>query len=183
MYLRDVDRGDLDVYARMRCDPAMMVELGGPLPLDGIEAKLQRDIADVTADRAWISMIVDPGGDAAPTRRSATVGSVVLWSHDEAPEPSSEIGWMILPAFQGRGVGKAAARLMLDRARQADRWGLIHAFPGVTNRPSNAICRSLGFALLDQREVEFSGRMLVANHWVINPMDGLVTADHSAVGG
>jgi hypothetical protein len=37
--LREVEPGDVDAYVRMRCDPAMMAELGGPLPRDGIEAK------------------------------------------------------------------------------------------------------------------------------------------------
>ena len=34
--LRNVELGDVDAYVRMRCDPAMMTELGGPLPREGI---------------------------------------------------------------------------------------------------------------------------------------------------
>jgi hypothetical protein len=33
--LRDVELGDVDAYVRMRCDPVMMAELGGPLCLGG----------------------------------------------------------------------------------------------------------------------------------------------------
>jgi RimJ/RimL family protein N-acetyltransferase len=44
-------------------------------------------------------------------------GSVVLWSHEENDAPLSEIGWMVLPPFQGRGVAKAAVRRLLERAR------------------------------------------------------------------
>jgi RimJ/RimL family protein N-acetyltransferase len=96
-------------------------------------------------------------------------GSVVLWSHDEDGMPISEVGWMVLPEFQGRGVGKAAVRALLGRARDEHRWGVVHAFPGVTNAPSNGICRSLGFTLAGQRDVDFSGRILRANHWLIDP--------------
>jgi hypothetical protein len=32
MGLRDVQLGDVDAYVRMRCDPVMMADLGGPLP-------------------------------------------------------------------------------------------------------------------------------------------------------
>ena len=34
--LRDVEVGDAGAYVRMRCDPAMTAELGGPLPREGI---------------------------------------------------------------------------------------------------------------------------------------------------
>jgi len=150
--LRDVRLGDVDLYVRMRCDPVMMAELGGPLPRAGIEAKVASDVAEAGAGRAWIFMIVpdetDPG---------TVAGSVVVWSQVEDGKRYSEIGWMVLPEFQGRGLGKAATRAVLERARTEDRWGLIHAFPGVTNGPSNGICRTLGFTLVGEREVVFVG--------------------------
>lgn len=45
MWLRDVELGDLPAYLRMRCDPVMMAELGGPLPADGMAEKVRRDVA------------------------------------------------------------------------------------------------------------------------------------------
>ena len=51
---------------------------------------------------------------------------------------------MVLPEFQGRGLGKQAVRMLLELARDDGRWGLVHAFPATTNGPSNGICRSLG---------------------------------------
>ena len=45
----------------------------------------------------------------------------------------------------------------------------MHAFPGATNAPSNGICRTLGFSLLGQRDVDFAGRVLHTNHWRIDP--------------
>ena len=158
----------------MRCDPVMMAELGGPLPRDGIAAKVARDVAEAAADREWIMMILpDPADD------DVVAGSVVLWSHadpdlaapgDAAPEPLSEIGWMVLPEFQGQGLGREATRLLLNRAAADGRWGAaVHAFPGVSNTASNGICRSLGFALVGQEVVTFNGRRLPTNHWVIDP--------------
>ncbi len=46
-----------------RCDatPAMTAELGGPLPREGIEAKLARDVREAAADTAWIKMIIPDG--------------------------------------------------------------------------------------------------------------------------
>ena len=141
MILRDVTIGDVDAYVRMRCDPAMMNELGGPQRRETIDAKVRKDVESVERDQAWICMIVP---DAS--RPEAVAGSVVLWSHSD--DAISEIGWMVLPEFQNRGIAKAATKALLVRARDDGRWGLIHAFPGVNNAPSNALCRSLGFQLV-----------------------------------
>lgn len=162
--LRDVELSDLDAYVRMRCDPAMTAELGGPVPREGIEAKVQRDVQNAAAGTEWIKMIVPD--EATP---EVVAGSVALWSHDAGSGSISEIGWMVLPEFQGRGVGKLAVRLLLQLARDADRWGLVHAFPATTNGPSNGICRSLGFRFVDEQDVPFAGRIFRTNHWVISP--------------
>jgi len=158
VHLRDVTLDDLDLYLRMRCDPVMMAELGGPLPRDGVPDKLRRDVEAVEHDGYWIS-IVESDADEP-------MGSVVLWRHDDHGEEESEIGWMILPEFQGRGIGKAATAALIQRARADGRWGDIHAYPGVTNAPSNGICRSLGFELVETMDViAFEDRPLRVNHW------------------
>jgi len=162
--LRDVELADVDAYVRMQCDPVMMADLGGPLPREGVEDKVARDVRAVAADADWIKMIVPD--DAAA---DVVAGNVVMWSHDEDGEPMSEIGWMVLPEFQGRGLGKLAVRMLLDLARGDGRWGLVHAFPATSNTPSNGICRSVGFRFAGEEDVTFAGRLLHSNHWVINP--------------
>ena len=157
--LRPVTLGDVALYERMRCDPAMMAELGGPLPPEGIPGKVARDVADVETHGAWI-FIVEVDG--------TPVGHVCIWDHDEDGERINEIGWMVLPEFQGRGLGRDAARAILDKARREHRFDVVHAFPGATNAPSNAICRALGFERLEDKDIEFQGRPLRANHWRID---------------
>jgi RimJ/RimL family protein N-acetyltransferase len=44
---------------------------------------------------------------------------------------------MVLPEFQGRGLGKRAVRMLLELALVDGRWGLVHAFPATSNAPSN----------------------------------------------
>ena len=166
--LRDVELGDVQAYVRMRCDPVMMADLGGPLPREGIEDKVTRDVRAAAADAKWIKMIV-----ADETGPDAVAGTVVIFSHDEDGAPMSEIGWMVLPEFQGRGFGKLAVRMLLGLARDDGRWGLVHAFPATSNAPSNGICRSVGFGLAGERDVTFAGRVLRSNHWVINPVADL----------
>ena len=169
MMLRDVEPGDVDAYFQMRCDPEMMAELGGPVRRESIAAKVETDVRKTRADEYWVSMIVpdetDPG----------TVGGTVsLWSHGDGDEVAlSEIGWMVLPEFQGQGLAKRAVRALLERARDDGRWGLVHAFPGVTNAASNALCRSVGFTFVGERDVAFAGRLLHTNHWWIDPSTDL----------
>ncbi len=167
MQLRDVQPGDVDAYTRMRCDPVMTAELGGPLPREGIEEKVRRDAAAAAADASWIKMII-PGDDPAEV-----AGSVTLWRHDGDAGTISEIGWMVLPEYQRRGLGRQAVRALLEAARDDGRWGLVHAFPSVTNAASNGICRSAGFRLAGQQDVTFAGRVLRSNHWIIDPQADL----------
>ena len=169
MRLRDVELGDVSAYVRMRCNPVMMAGLGGPLPREGIEDKAARDVQAAAAGKEWIKMIVP--GETAP---DVVAGSVALWSHNEdGGEPVTEIGWMVLPEFQGRGLARQAVRILLELARDDGRWGLVHAFPATTNSPSNGICRSLGFRFTGERDVTFAGRVLRSSHWVINPATDL----------
>jgi RimJ/RimL family protein N-acetyltransferase len=127
------------------------------------------DVQAAAAGEAWIKMIIPRR--AAP---DVVAGSVALWSHDEdGGEPVTEIGWMVLPEFQGRGLAKRAIRMVLQLARDDGRWGLVHAFPATTNGPSNGICRSLGFAFTGERDVTFAGRVLRSNDRVIDLATGL----------
>lgn len=77
--LRDVELSDVDAYIKMRCDPAMMAELGGPQPRDGIQDKVRRDVQDATSDTAWIKMIVPD--EAAPEVAAGPVTLLASCDH------------------------------------------------------------------------------------------------------
>ena len=77
-----------------------------------------------------------------------------------------ECGWSILPEAQGRGVATAAAALMIDDARRRGTHRRLHALPSVDNAASNALCRTLGFELLGEAEVDYpKGHMMRSNDW------------------
>lgn len=153
MRLRPIATEDLDLYRGLMTDPTVMSELGGPLPPEGLEDKLRGIVEDVERDRLWFLAVEDDG---------ATAGWVCIWDHEDGV---TEMGWMIAPAFQGRGLASAAVREILDRAREDGRWREIHAYPAVTNAPSNAICRRAGFELVDERDFVYQGRPLRCNDW------------------
>jgi RimJ/RimL family protein N-acetyltransferase len=166
MILRDVRLDDLDAYIAMRCDPVMMAELGGPRPRDSIADKVRRDVEDVESGAAWICMVI-----ADEARPVEVAGTVTIWSHDAGAgagaDEISEIGWMVLPGFQGRGVASEAVRQILARARADRRWGAVHAYPSVSNAPSNGVCRSAGFSLVAAQDLDYAGQRMRVNHWVI----------------
>ena len=157
--LRDVSMGDLELYRTLLTDETTMAELGGPLPTEGLEEKLRGIVDDVQAGRVWYS-VIEPG----PHEEGA--GTVCIWSHDWDGRPISEMGWMVLPSHQGRGLASGAVSALLDRARSEDRWGPMHAFPGVTNAASNRICEKAGFRNLGAIDFGYAGRILRCNHWV-----------------
>ena len=162
MELRNLELGDLPLYEAIHCDPAMMEHLGGPLPREGLAEKLKRDVASTEAGETWVLVIVpeeDPGSPA---------GTVAIWDHVWDGRSITEIGWMVLPAFQGRGLGSQAVRLALERARSEGRWEVVHAFPPVANDRSNAMCRTLGFTKLEEADFRFRDRILRCNHWQLD---------------
>ena len=159
MELRPIDLGDLWLYEAVHCDPLMMEHLGGPLPKEGLAEKLQRDVATTAAGETWVLKIIpDDEPDTA-------AGTVSIWDHVWKGDPITEIGWMVLPRFQGRGMGSEAVGLALSKARSERRWEVLHAFPNITNGPSNAICRKFGFINIGECEFEFRGRPIRGNHW------------------
>jgi RimJ/RimL family protein N-acetyltransferase len=157
---------DLELHEAILCDPDMMKHLGGPLPREEIPDRLRRDVAATESDEYWLLKVVpDPTTGVA-------AGTVAVWDHDLDGEPVTEMGWMILPKFQGRGLGSQAVRATLDRARATGRWAVIHAYPPVANLPSNAMCRKNGFVFVEERDFVYRGRPLRCNDWMIDLRTG-----------
>jgi RimJ/RimL family protein N-acetyltransferase len=144
--------GDLALLRGLVGDPAMMVHLGGPES----EAKVAERHGRYVQPGSNQFKIVAGGEDA---------GWVGYWDRDEV----YEIGWAVLPAFQGRGLATAATALALDRVRAEGSRRYVHAFPSVDNPASNALCRRLGFTLLGEDEFEFPpGQFMRCNDWRID---------------
>ena len=148
---------DLALTEALECDPEMMRELGGPVSREDALKAHRRRVENIAKDPWWFKIIPEPGGEPA--------GTLGIWESEWRGSAIHEVGWMVLPAFQGRGIATAALGLLLSRARAEPRFDRVHAFPGVSNAPSNALCRRFGFRHVDVTEVEFRGRPLKVNHW------------------
>ena len=153
MQLATYTDADFALTEALETDPEVMRELGGPIDPAKLPAIHRRRLGD-----PWWFKIVDTAGGPA-------LGTIGVWETRHGADELHETGWMVLPAHQGRGVASAALTLLIARVKAEPRFPSMHAFPPVTNAPSNALCRKFGFTLLGQEDFVYSGRTLRCNHW------------------
>lgn len=151
--------GDLTLLKLLLGDPAMTIHLGGPESDEQLVKRQARYERLTEEGKGRIFKIVyQPTGEA--------VGSVGYWDSTCDDEPVYEMGWSVLPAFQGRGIARAAASQAIAIARSDGKYRFLHAFPSVDNPPSNALCRKLGFTLVKEDEFEYpKGHFMRCNNW------------------
>lgn len=151
------DSGDLPLLERLMGDPTMTEHLGGPESPDKLRERQDRYERLTGGDRMF--KIVDVASGAG-------VGSVGYWTKAWRDEQVYEIGWMVVPEFQGRGVAVTATAHAIELAKRDGKHSVVHAFPNADNEPSNAICRKLGFELVEACEFEFpKWHFVTCNDW------------------
>ena len=157
--------GDLPLLRKLMGDPEMTKYLGGPeseKKLVERQARYER----LDPDTGHMFKVIEAeSGEAA--------GSVGYWDKAWRDEGVYETGWMVLPAFQCRGIAVAATAEVIELARAERRHRYLHAFPSVENAASNAICRKLGFTLLGPHEFEYpKGHWMTCNDWRLDLFAG-----------
>jgi RimJ/RimL family protein N-acetyltransferase len=150
---------DVWLTVALETDPRVMSELGGPQTEEYARGAHRRRVEGIKTGNWWFKIVREPDGQA--------IGTIGLWPTEWAGAPISETGWMVLADEQGKGYASAALALLIEQAWADGRWGDIHAFPGATNAPSNALCRKFGFEQLETVEVDYGERRLTCNHWVL----------------
>ncbi|MGC1184747.1 MAG: GNAT family N-acetyltransferase [Candidatus Dormiibacterota bacterium] len=152
--------GDQPLLERLMGDPRMTEHLGGPESLDKLRESSRRYERPEGGDRMF--KIVEPASGAG-------VGSVGFWTREWRGGQVYEVGWMVVPEFQGRGIAVVATMQAIELAQHDHKHRLMHAFPNVDNAPSNAICHKLRFELLETCEFEFpKGHFMTCNHWCLS---------------
>jgi RimJ/RimL family protein N-acetyltransferase len=150
--------GDLPLMKRLLGDPAMTVHLGGPESPQKLAERQAR--YERPGSRQYKILVGEPGEAA---------GAVGYWETEARGETVWEVGWLVLPEHQGRGLATAGMRLLLGiMSDDPVRHRHVHAFPSIDNGASNAICRKLGFILVEAIDFEYphgSGRVMRCNDW------------------
>lgn len=149
-----------DELLRRGNTPEMTVHIGGPETEAQVIERHARYLRFWDTGEARCFAIVDGAG---------SVGAICSWKTTWRDQDVLEAGWFTVPEAQGKGVGSAALRLLIDDARvHAEGLRLLTAFPDENNVPSNALCRKAGFTLAGQRAETFRGVELAMNEWVLD---------------
>jgi RimJ/RimL family protein N-acetyltransferase len=125
-------------------DPEMTMHVGGP---ERPEQLADRQARYEPEDSRQYRIVAETGEGA---------GWVGYWERTWRDHQVWEIGWAVLPGFQGRGIASSATAQLIEVARAERLHRFVHAYPKVENAASNGICRTLGFTLLG--EVDLEGR-------------------------
>ena len=158
---------DLPLLVRLNA-PEMTEHLGGPETEEQVLVRHERYVAGARSGivhdsdreyRAFIfKAVFEPGG--------VGVGSVNVWDREWKGEQVYEMGWSVVPEFQGRGIASVAVARAVEIVRATKRRSAVHAFPSVDNAASNGICRRVGFTLLGEERFEYpKGHWMQCNDW------------------
>jgi len=151
-------KGDLPLLEKVLGEPEMMGHLGGP---ESPESIAQRQTGYEHEDSRQFKIVDHTSG--------AAVGWVGYWERTWREDRVFEIGWSVLLDFQGHGIGSQAAGQAIVLAKAERRLRFLHAFPSLDNAPSNAICRKLGFTLLEECKFEYPpGNFMQVNDWAVD---------------
>ena len=157
--LQPWSEGDLPLLEKLMGDPEMTVHLGGPETPDQILKRHQRYLQLPETDQMF-KIVWGP--------ESEGVGSVGYWEINWRDQLVYETGWSVLPEYQGQGIATKATEAAIALARREHRQQFMHAFPSVANAASNAICRKLGFSLIEECQFEYwraPGNFMTVNDW------------------
>ncbi|MFF4383124.1 GNAT family N-acetyltransferase [Kitasatospora sp. NPDC001547] len=152
---------DLALLRRVNT-PEMKKHVGGPESPEQLLVRHRRYLDFVPSGLGCMYRIVLlPEGEA--------VGTVGYGTRTWEGRTVHEMGWNVLPGFQGRGIAVAATRAAVAAARREAAHPHLHAFPSVDNPASNAVCAKAGFTLLGETDFEFPpGRLMRSNNWRVN---------------
>ncbi|SOB84786.1 GNAT family N-acetyltransferase [Streptomyces sp. 1331.2] len=183
--------GDLALLRRVNTSE-MKKHVGGPETEEQLLVRHRRYLDFVPSGLGCMYRIVllpegGPASGGTATGRAATggtatgepvggepvggeaVGTVGYGTRTWEGESVHEMGWNVLPGFQGRGIAVAATRAAVAAARREAAHRYLHAFPSVDNPASNAVCAKAGFTLLGETDFEFPpGRFMRSHNWRVD---------------
>lgn len=116
-------------------------------------AELTRYLGGVEPDDALAQRhaeYLDPGGGAHMFRvevDGVVAGYAGWWEQEHDGAPAYEVGCVIEPAWQGRGVATTVLTEVVRRAASAGEARPIVGYGNVENQASHALCARVGFTL------------------------------------
>lgn len=161
MRLIPITTEDEDLTVRLECAPEMMRFIGGPRPEADVRATHKRRLDLMKKGLAHMFKIVADDSDEV-------FGTIGIWKIDWKEEYAYEMGWMVLPEHQGKGIATEAARLILSQPRTDPDMRYVYAFPTIENAASNAIAQKIGMTNQGAFDNEGFAGVLRCNDWRID---------------
>ncbi|MFT0211666.1 GNAT family N-acetyltransferase [Pseudomonas sp. F1_0610] len=139
LLLRQWQDSDYDAFARLNADANNMRFFPAPLAREESDHLANR-CRDLINQRGWGFWAVEE------VLSGQFIGCVGLHAPDyQLPvSPCVEVGWRLLPEFQGKGYATEAAQAALGFGFNELHLDEIIAFTTLTNLPSQAVMRRLG---------------------------------------
>lgn len=160
MRLVPITAEDEDLTVRLECNPEIMLHIGGPRPEADVRAAHKRRLDLKEKGEAHMYKVVADHSDEV-------LGTIGFWKIDGKGPQTYEMGWLVLPEHQGKGVATEAAHLILSQARSDPEVRYLHAYPSVANIASNVIARKIGMKNAGEFDNEGFAGVLRCNDWRI----------------
>ncbi len=138
LLLRSFQKEDKEVVFALRSDPTVAKYLDRPLMQQETAAieyidKMKKGVRE----NQWIIWAIS-------LRCGPLIGSICLWNI-LPEEAEAEVGYELLPAFQGQGFMQAALKVVLGYGFQQMHLQQIRAILDARNRPSLKLLEKYGF--------------------------------------
>jgi RimJ/RimL family protein N-acetyltransferase len=159
MRLVPITIDDEDLAVRLECDAEMMLHIGGARKETDVRTSHKRRLELMEKGDAFMYKIVSDD--------SEVLGTIGIWKIGWKGPQTYEMGWFVLPEYQGKGIATQAARLIIAQARLNPDVRYIHAYPAVSNIASNAIARKIEMENLGEFDNEGFAGVLRCNDWRI----------------
>jgi RimJ/RimL family protein N-acetyltransferase len=149
MFLRPYAEEDRALTAALESDPRVMAHLGGP----GSASDADQVHAERLAGELYFTIMV----------ADQPIGVIAVFRSDQQVY---ELGVLLLPEHQARGLAERAFRLILPHVRAR---GIthLHGFITDTNTVSAAAAMRVGFVPIGERDLHYRGATLRCVHLVL----------------
>jgi RimJ/RimL family protein N-acetyltransferase len=149
MHLRRYAEEDRALTAALESDPRVMAHLGGP----GSTADADQVHAERLAGELFFTIMM----------AGQPIGVIAVFRSDQQVY---ELGVLLLPEHQARGLAERAFRLILPHVRER---GIshLHGFIADSNTASAAAAMRVGFVPVGERDLHYRGKTLRYVHLVL----------------
>lgn len=156
LVLRQLEAGDSAAFFKLRSDPVAMRYVDRPLARSEDEIRhLMEQITQNFQNNAAVLWVISQKEDPA------FIGNISFW-RIEKENYRTEIGYMLLPEFQGKGLMSEAIRAVLAYGFDTLRFHSVEANVNPENTASIKLLEKAGFVreALFRENYHFNGKFL-----------------------